>query len=149
MSIFQEPWWLDAVAPGLWREVAVSRGGSVVGRWPFCEYKSYSMSFIGMAPLTPTLGPWISEQKGSVVARTRAEIEIVTELTSKLPKHVFFRQIFCPSKTNMLPYQMNHFSIGLEHTIEFDWRDSVETTWKSMKSELRNQIRSAENRGIS
>jgi hypothetical protein len=147
MSIFQEPWWLDAVAPGLWREVIVSKGGAVIGRWPFCLYTKYFMPVIGMAPLTPTLGPWIAERTGSSVAQSRAEIEIVTELTKKLPSHVFFRQILSPCRRDAIAFQMNRFSIGVEHTMEFDYRIGIDDVWSRIKSEIRNQIRAIERRG--
>ena len=31
-SLFEQPWWLDAVAPGAWGAVEVSRDGRVVAR---------------------------------------------------------------------------------------------------------------------
>src|SRR6185436_4750407 len=34
-AIFQQPWWLDAVAPGRWGESTVERGGRIVARLPF------------------------------------------------------------------------------------------------------------------
>jgi hypothetical protein len=147
MSIFQESWWLDAVAPGLWREVVVSKGGNFVGRWPFCIYPNYFMPVIGMAPLTPTLGPWIAERSGSPVAQSRAEIEIVSELTEKLPRHVFFRQILPPCWTDALAFQINRFSVGVEHTMELDFRHGTEGVWSRIKSEIRNQIKGVERRG--
>ena len=34
-AIFQQPWWLDAVAPGRWDEATVERDGRVVARLPY------------------------------------------------------------------------------------------------------------------
>ena len=147
MSIFQEHWWLDAVAPDEWREVVVYRGGTLVGRWPFCLYTRFRVPVIGMAPLTPTMGPWIAEMKGNAFARTYAEIEIIRKLSAQLPRHGFFRQILSPTVSNVLAYQIGNFSIGLEHTIQIDWREDIETIWRSMKGSLRNQIRTGERKG--
>lgn len=33
-TLFEQPWWLDAVAPGAWGAVEVSRDGRVVARLP-------------------------------------------------------------------------------------------------------------------
>ena len=34
-SIFQEHWWLDAVAPRQWKEVTIKEEGRIVGRLPY------------------------------------------------------------------------------------------------------------------
>ena len=34
-SVFEQPWWLDAVAPGAWGEAVVRRGDEVVARLPY------------------------------------------------------------------------------------------------------------------
>ncbi len=35
--LFQQPWWLDAVAPGAWDAVVAEHGGRVVGRLPYVK----------------------------------------------------------------------------------------------------------------
>lgn len=55
-SVFEQPWWLDTVAPGEWRELIVEEEGEVLARWPIVEKKNG----IEMPKLTQTLGFWIS-----------------------------------------------------------------------------------------
>ena len=56
-SVFEQPWWLDAVAPNAWREITVKKKGVIIARWPIVEFKNS----IGMPKLTQTLGFWLSE----------------------------------------------------------------------------------------
>src|SRR5438445_8943831 len=58
-SIFQQPWWLDAVAPGAWDEVTIEKGGQLVARLPYVVKKHLGFTLISMPPLTQTLGPWL------------------------------------------------------------------------------------------
>lgn len=34
-SIFEQPWWLDIVAPGNWDEVVVKQNEEIIARLPF------------------------------------------------------------------------------------------------------------------
>ena len=34
-SVFEQPWWLDLVAPGKWDEVTVKDGERVIARLPY------------------------------------------------------------------------------------------------------------------
>ena len=36
-SLFHEKWWLDAIAPGCWRQVECVQGGRTIGSLPFDE----------------------------------------------------------------------------------------------------------------
>ena len=37
--IFEEPWWLDIVAPGEWHEATVEENGKVIARLPYVYSK--------------------------------------------------------------------------------------------------------------
>ena len=39
-SLFEQPWWLDAVASGRWSAAAVRRGSEVVARLPFLQRRT-------------------------------------------------------------------------------------------------------------
>ena len=56
-SIFQQPWWLEVVAPGQWGEVVVKRGEEVAARMPNVNKKKYRLTALTMPPLTQTKGP--------------------------------------------------------------------------------------------
>lgn len=58
-SIFEQPWWLDAVAPGQWDAVEIEENGRIVARLPFVFKKKFGARIVGQPQLTQTLGPWI------------------------------------------------------------------------------------------
>jgi hypothetical protein len=70
--LFQEPWWLDAVASGAWQSLEVTRGTRVVARMPLVPRRICGFTIIRQPPLTPTLGPWI-ELSGTTTAKRLAE----------------------------------------------------------------------------
>src|SRR4051812_48518844 len=59
-SVFQESWWLDAVAPNAWTEIEVTRGGAIAARFPFVLRSRLGVSTIMNPPFTQTLGPWLA-----------------------------------------------------------------------------------------
>src|SRR5215211_6055781 len=60
-TLFEQPWWLDAVAPGAWGAVEVSSDGRVVARLPYVTEKGLGLRGLNMPPLTrfgETLRPY-------------------------------------------------------------------------------------------
>lgn len=56
-SVFEQPWWLDIVAPNQWEEILVKEGGKVLARWPIVKNRKG----ITMPDMTKTLGFWLSD----------------------------------------------------------------------------------------
>ncbi len=46
--LFQQPWWLNAVAPGQWDTIVVEHGGRVVGRFPYIKKQRLGLTYIAM-----------------------------------------------------------------------------------------------------
>lgn len=58
-SLFEQPWWLDAVAPGQWKEALVKdKNENVVARMPYVQ----SGKRIVMPPLTQNIGIWMAPE---------------------------------------------------------------------------------------
>jgi sulfur relay (sulfurtransferase) DsrC/TusE family protein len=57
-SVFEQPWWLDVVAPNVWKEILVEEEGEIVARWPIVN----KGNCIGMPEMTQTLGFWLSDK---------------------------------------------------------------------------------------
>src|ERR1700722_10296636 len=96
-SIFHEPWWLDAVAPGNWGEATVTSNGEVVARLPYINKRIMGMSGIGMAPLTHTMGPQLPLTGSSQRFRQSDHNGLMNALMDQLPRHDFFFQVCDPS----------------------------------------------------
>src|SRR5215467_5556332 len=93
-SIFQQPWWLDAVAPGAWGEVTVEKGGQLVARLPYVVKKYLGFTLISMPPLTQALGPWLLPYSGKYIHQLSDEKGLMTEIIEQLPTFDFFLQYF-------------------------------------------------------
>ena len=70
-SIFEQPWWLDAVAPGQWDAVEIEKGGKLVARLPYFKTKRFGFKLLGIPDYTQSLGYWI-EKTGSKNAKKYA-----------------------------------------------------------------------------
>ncbi len=86
-SIFHEDWWLDALAPGRWREVTCHRGGRVAGSLRFVERSEGNVKICEMPQITRFLGPVVAPQSGKTETRIRSTHSIVTELLKQIAGH--------------------------------------------------------------
>src|SRR4051812_21429712 len=90
LSLFQQPWWLEATAAGSWSEVAVEEDGVVVARLPFVTRRRYGLRLLTMPKLTQSLGPWIREYPSDQAARLSLEKRLFGRLIDMLPPHDVF-----------------------------------------------------------
>src|SRR3954454_11334208 len=84
-AIFQQPWWLDAVAPGRWSEATVERDGRVVARLPYVVRGGRALRALTMPPLTGTLGPWVAQSRARPARALSREMELLGALEAALP----------------------------------------------------------------
>ena len=71
-TIFHEKWWLDAIAPGRWREVVCVRGGQIVGSLPFEELSLGRLNICAMPQATHVLGPFLKIRPGKAELTSRS-----------------------------------------------------------------------------
>lgn len=144
-SVFEQPWWLDLVAPNQWREILVREDARVVARLPYMVGKGGSLC---MPPITQTLGPWIAPefrkpQSGN--EHLKKQKEIITSLMSQIPKNVNFRMGFDSANTYILPYRWHGFSFrpGFSYRI---YLDDLIRIKENLSNRTRRDIRYASNR---
>lgn len=147
-SIFGEHWWLDAVA-GLnnWNEVRVESTGRIEARLPYCISKIYGFIVLTNPPLTPHLGPWFAGDINAKYATNLArQKDLVEELITRLPKHHAFQQNFHHDVTNWLPWFWNGFEQTTRYTYVINDLNNEQELWNKMQSNIRGDIRKAQNR---
>jgi len=147
-TIFSQPWWLDAVAPGQWGEVTVDKGGQLFARLPYVVKKRRGFTLLTMPPLTQTLGPWLRPYPGKYVNRLSEEKELMTELIEQLPPFDLFLQNFHYSITNWLPFYWKGFQQTTRYTYVIEDLDDLDQVWANMSERARRGIRKAERLGI-
>lgn len=147
-TVFSQPWWLDAVAPGQWGEVTVEKGGQLFARLPYVVKDRRGFTLLAMPPLTQTLGPWLRQYPGKYVNRLSEEKELMTELIERLPPFDFFGQNFHYSITNWLPFYWKGFQQTTRYTYVIEDLDDLDQVWANTDQKTRNIIRKAEKLGI-
>jgi hypothetical protein len=136
-SVFEQPWWLDAVAPGQWGAAEIKRGDKVVARLPYMHRRRLGLTTISQPPFTQTLGPWLAPMEGKYARRVETEKKLLGQLVEMLPSFDFFRQSLSPSLTNWLPF----YWAGFEATVRYTYRIGDLTDLDRVKSEFQEQVR--------
>lgn len=142
-SLFQQPWWLDAVAPGQWDAVTVEKGGQTVARMPYIKKKSYGFVVSVQPKLTQCLGPWLQPYKGKYTNQLSEEKKLMTELINQLPKFDLFSQSFHYSITNWLPFYWNGFQQKTLYTYVIEDLSDMDLVWQNIRKNTRRDISKA------
>ena len=98
-SLFEQPWWLDIVAPGQWGEAVVkNETGETIARMPYV----LKGNRIKMPLLTQTLGIWMTPKLQGDYGKQKV---IINELFSQLPSCRAFEQCLSPMNEYILPFR--------------------------------------------
>jgi Acetyltransferase (GNAT) domain len=144
-AIFQQPWWLDAVAPRRWGETTVERDGRVIARLPYVVRGRRRMRVLTMPPLTQTLGPWVEQSAASAPRALSEELELLTALEAALPPAESFVQHFAPAMLNALPFHWAGYGLELQYTYRLKGL-AEDAVWQGMRGNIRREIRKARKR---
>jgi Acetyltransferase (GNAT) domain len=147
-ALFQQAWWLDAVAPGSWDVAEVVKDGEIVGRLPFMRKRRFGLTILSQPELTPHLGPWIKPGTGKLHTQLEREHEILRSLIAALPKHDVFMQSFHHSITNCLPFYWYGFLQEVCYTYIIDDLNDHDKIWHGFRESVRGHIRKAQRKVI-
>jgi hypothetical protein len=146
MSLFQESWWLDAVAPGAWSEIVVEKGGEVHARCRYVVKKRFGLTLLTMPQLTPHLGPWMRPYEGKYANRLAEEKELMTALIDQLPRYDLFLHRFDTTVTNWLPFYWKGFHQTTGYTYVVPDLHDPDAVWRETRDNVRTDVRKAEKR---
>jgi len=133
-SVFFEPWWLDATAPGSWREARALDNGGLSARLPYTLKRRLGLTLLGQPALTPALGPWIG---------AGADERTLEELIAGLPPFDVFRQRFSPDVSDWLQFQRAGFSATVRYTHRLPDLSDLDRVWAGLSGDHRRKIRRA------
>jgi hypothetical protein len=143
-TLFSQPWWLDAVAPGAWAEAVVRRGSEIVGRLPYVVRRRMGLTVLDMPPLTQTLGPWIAPREGKYATTLGFQLEVMAELIAQLPRFDVFQQNFHYAVPNWLPFYWRGFEQSTRYTYVIDDLSDLDRVWRELQENVRRNIRKAQ-----
>jgi hypothetical protein len=142
-AIFQQPWWLDAVAPGRWGEATIERDGRSVARLPYVVRGRGRFRMLTMPPLTQTLGPWVEPSTARAARALSDEMELLAALEAGLPRAEAFVQHFSPTMLNALPFYWAGYRLELRYTYRLEGLRDPEALWDGLRGNVRREIRKA------
>jgi hypothetical protein len=143
-SIFEQPWWLDAVAPGSWQAAEVRRDGEIVARLPYAVRRRKGLTLIGHPPLTPVFGPYLKPTTAKYVGDLSTRMGLLGELIGQLPKSDLITFTFGPSFDGLLPFHWHAFQHGLACTYQIRDLDDFDRIWSDLHPNCRKNIRKAQ-----
>jgi Acetyltransferase (GNAT) domain len=142
-TIFHEKWWLDAVAPGSWREVVCIRGGQVVGSLPFEERSHGGLKVCAMPQATHVLGPMLEIRPGKAESLARSTQSITDCLLEQVGKHHHVEMILGTEYADITPFLHAGFEVKPEPTLLLDCKPPLTELWAGLRDKTRNVIRRA------
>jgi lipid II:glycine glycyltransferase (peptidoglycan interpeptide bridge formation enzyme) len=147
-SLFQEPWWLETVAPNDWGSIEIKKNDALVATLPYVICKKYGFRMITMPPLTQTLGPWLHTSEAKNTTLLAEQKELMTELIERLPTHDYFSQNFHSSITNWLPFYWKGFKQTTRYSYILSDLSDLDKIWNNTSSNIKSDIRKARDRHL-
>lgn len=133
-SIFEEGWWLDAVAPGQWKELKVERDGVLIARWPIV----LNGKKMHMPKYTQTLGIWMNPD---YVTTLEDEENVDLQLIEQMPTEGSCE--LSPENTCFLPFIWQGFNVSVEATYVLDDLSNTDAILRNMSKAMQRDIKQA------
>jgi hypothetical protein len=141
--LFQEGWWLDAVAPGAWADVIVEQDGRIIGKMPYVMVRRGGRRYLMQPPLTKFLGPWIAPYTGKQANLLSYQKQIVEALLTNLPKFDEARFELHYEIDNWQPFYWKGFSQTSYYSYVIDDLTDLDAVFSEFRSEKRKDISKA------
>jgi len=142
-TIFHEKWWLDAIAPGRWREVVCIRGGQVVGSLPFEELSQGWLKICAMPQAMRVLGPILEIRPGKAETLGRSTHTITACLLQQIGKHDHVEMTLGTEYADITSFLHAGFEVRVQPTLLLNCKPPVAELWAGLRDKTRNAIRRA------
>lgn len=143
-SIFEQPWWWNAVTNQNWDVIEVKNGNELIARLPYYIAKRLRQNIITLPPLTQTTGPWIKPLIGKPVNNLARRKEILDELIEKIPKKMNIDLYLNSENFYILPFRWHGFKYEPTFSYRIKALNDVNTIFSCFREAVRRQIRKAE-----
>lgn len=141
--IFEQPWWMEAVAPNQWSAIEIKSEGQVIARWPYYKTKRFGFSILENPMCTQTLGPWIDVATPKYVNYLSKKKKLLEELINQLPN----RNVditMDSSNEYILPFRWKGFRYEPTFSYRFNDLSNLDEIYSNINSSTRNHIKKAE-----
>jgi hypothetical protein len=143
-SLFQQPWWLEAVAPGQWGMAEVRKNNQLKAWMPYVEKRGpLFLTRCSMPRLTQTLGPWIAPSERNPVRAVSERHELMAALIEQLPDEDYFSKNIHYSVQDTLPFFWAGFQTKVSYTYVIEDLSDPDVLWQKMHNRNRTAIKKA------
>ena len=134
--LFEQPWWLDIVAPGQWDEILIEEKGRVVARMPYVKRNSV----ICMPPYTQTLGIWMAPEVKASYARQK---RVINEILDALNGYKRVSVQLPPQNEYVLPFRWRGYNVAPRFTYRLEDLSDLDAVYQNFSQTTRENIRGA------
>jgi hypothetical protein len=147
LSIFAQPWWLDAVAGDEWDVILVEKNQEIIASLPFLKRLTAGLKTMVLLPLSPHNGFFMlypDNQKQT--SKLAYEKEVLTELCTQIAaeKPAAFYQQFPYTFTNWLPFYWQNYAQTTRYTYVLSELTEVQNLIQEFDSSVRGHIKKAQ-----
>ena len=139
-SVFEQPWWLEAIAPGTWDVIEVKHNEECVCRLPYVQMRQYGIRYMGTPGMSMFSGPWIRETGGKAVTYLGYKKEVLTEMIDMLPKGNISISL-SPEHNYYLPFLWKGFKIVPRFTYRIWDTSDLNKLWNNFDKSARKAIK--------
>lgn len=143
-SVFEQPWWLEAVAPGNWGSAEIRQNGKIIARLPYVKEKRYGFKVLGMPAYTQTLGYWIDETGAKNSKKYARYKDLITDLINQLPKGYSVDLSLDHNCSYLFPFKWNGFRIEMSYSYRLEEIRDTEQLWRGLGDNIRREIKKAQ-----
>lgn len=139
-SIFEQPWWLEAVAPGAWDIIEVKHNEECVCRLPYVCMRRYGIKCFGTPDMTMFSGPWIRNTRGKAVTYLGYKKEVLSEMIDMLPSGNISISL-SPEHNYYLPFLWKGYKITPCFTYRIWDTSDLNKVWNDFDKSARKAIK--------
>lgn len=136
-NLFEQPWWLDIVAPNNWKEIIVrNEKEEVIARQAIV----IDGNSVKMPELTQTLGIWIREDIRSDYGKQK---RIINEILEQLNGYKKVSFCLAPENTYVLPYRWSGYYYESRFSFRINDLSNLENLYLGFNKTAKKNIRYA------
>jgi hypothetical protein len=143
-SVFEQPWWLEVVAPNAWKEILVEENCEIIARWPIV----IKGNRITMPKLTQTLGFWLSDSMLDSDPYYNKRKKTINLLLEQFPRNKNINILLDPNVNYFLPLLWKYYSINPRITYRIRDLANINAIYERFHTTVKRHIRSANNKVI-